>query len=77
MELWSESLRAYGTPVAIWLQSLRPIDTGVMSEVECSSFSGRIPGVVDGLSSIFANANMPNLQEVEVSDQEAIEVTRR
>ncbi len=55
----------------------RPIDTGVMSEVECSSFSGRIPGVVDGLSSIFANANMPNLQEVEVSDQEAIEVTRK
>lgn len=55
----------------------RPIDTGVMSEVECSSFSGRIPGVVDGLSSIFANANFPALQEIEVSDEEAIEVTRQ
>ena len=55
----------------------RPIDTGVMSEVECSSFSGRIPGVVDGLSTIFANANFPKLQDVEVSDEEAIKVTRQ
>jgi len=55
----------------------RPIDTGVMSEVECSSFSGRIPGVVDGLSTIFANANFPTLQDIEVSDREAIEVTRQ
>ena len=55
----------------------RPIDTGLMADVECSSFSGRIPGVVDGLSTIFASADLPNLKEIEVSDSEAIEVTRQ
>ena len=71
----TEGLRDAGCNVTPVLA--RPIDTGVMSEVECSSFSGRIPGVVDGLSTIFANANFPTLQEIEVSDGEAIEVTRQ
>jgi cysteine synthase A len=71
----TEGLREAGCNVMPILA--RPIDTGVMSEVECSSFSGRIPGVVDGLSAIFANAHFPNLQEIEVSDEEAIDVTRQ
>ncbi len=45
--------------------------------MECSSFSTRIPGVVDGLSTIFATADLPNLSQVDVSDSEAIEVTRQ
>ena len=55
----------------------RPIDTGLIAEPECCSFSSRIPGVVDGLSSIFGSADLPNVREVEVSDLEAIEVTRQ
>lgn len=55
----------------------RPVDTGLMAEPECCSFSSRIPGVVDGLSSIFGSADLPSVREVEVSDVEAIEVTRR
>ena len=70
----TEGLRDAGCNVTPVLA--RPIDTGVMCDVECSSFSGRIPGVVDGLSAIFAAADLPNLKEIEVSDGEAIEVTR-
>ncbi len=55
----------------------RPIDTGLITDVECSSFSSRIPGVVDGLSTIFATADLANVLEIEVSDSEAIEVTRQ
>jgi cysteine synthase A len=55
----------------------RPVDTGLLSDAECFSFSGRIPGVVDGLSSIFASADLANLKEIEVCDSEAIEVTRQ
>lgn len=54
----------------------RPINTGLMTDAECSSFSRRIPGVVDGLSRIFESAQLHELLEIEVSDSEAIEVTR-
>ena len=53
-----------------------PIETGLMAEVECCSFSCRIPGVADGLSSIFHQASLPDLLQVKVSDEEAIETTR-
>ncbi len=55
----------------------RPIDKGVISDAECCSFSGRIPGVADGLSTIFASTPLPGLREIDVSDSEAIEVTRQ
>ena len=55
----------------------RPIDSGLISDVECSSFSKRIPGVVDGLSEIFAESNLAEKKEVEVGDCEAIQVTRQ
>ena len=54
-----------------------PIDTGLLADVECSSFSGRIPGVVDGLSAIFDAADLEGLLEIEVADSEAIDVTRQ
>ena len=54
----------------------RPIDHGLMVEVECSSFSSRIPGVADGLSTIFQSAELKEMVEIEVSDVEAIQVTR-
>lgn len=55
----------------------KPINTGLMTEAECSSFSTRIPGVVDGLSTIFETANFSRLLEAEVSDSDAIDVTRQ
>ena len=59
----------------------RPVNTGLMTDAECSSFgqsgfSKRIPGVVEGLSRIFETASLSGLVEIEVSDSEAIDVTR-
>jgi len=47
---------------------------------ECCSFSGRIPGVVDGLSAIYTRFRAERadvLEEVDVPDAEAMEVARR
>ncbi len=44
---------------------------------ECCSFSGRIPGVVDGLSSLYAEFRRGSVVEVDVDDDEALELTRR
>ena len=55
----------------------RPINGKVTPDAECCSFSGRIPGVVDGISSIFRADLLPGLLQVEVDDEEAICVTRR
>lgn len=55
----------------------RPINSGIMTDVECCSFSQRIPGVVEGLSTIYESAKFESLIEIEVSDVDAIEVTRQ
>jgi cysteine synthase A len=45
-------------------------------EIECCSFSARIPGVVDCVSKIFTAHPMPNLEVLEIRDSAAIETTR-
>lgn len=55
----------------------RPISSGLLCDIECCSFSKRIPGVVDGMSEIFKSADLPNLMEFQISDDEAIHVTRQ
>ena len=55
----------------------RPINLYPDSEVECCSFSGRIPGVVDSISTIFREDRLPGLLTIEVQDDEAIATTRR
>lgn len=55
----------------------RPVSTRLISDAECCSFSKRIPGVVDGLSTIFRDARLPHLMQFEISDEEAIHVTRQ
>jgi len=47
------------------------------AEVECCSFSCRIPGVVDSVSTIFKPAEMPGLETIEVRDEDAIQTTRQ
>ncbi len=54
----------------------RPVETNRAIDVECCSFSHRIPGVVDGLSTIFQSMPPEPLQEVEVPDAEALEASR-
>jgi cysteine synthase len=54
----------------------KPIDVQRELEVECCSFSGRIPGVVDSLSRLFDPA-APGLVTIEVRDGDALETARR
>jgi cysteine synthase A len=55
----------------------RPVNFTGKSDVECCSFSQRIPGVVDSISTIFQRDRLPDLLTIEVRDDEAIETTRR
>jgi len=55
----------------------KPIAGNTLGELECCSFSGKIPGVLDGLSQIYRDAELPNLVEIEVDDGQALEVTRQ
>lgn len=54
----------------------KPISYEMISDVECCSFSARIPGVVDNLSTIFREEDMPTLLTIDVPDSEAIDVAR-
>ncbi len=53
-----------------------PIGTSVINDTECYSHSKRIPGVVEGLSKIYQNSILPDLEEIRIDDDEAIKVTR-
>jgi cysteine synthase A len=45
--------------------------------VEQCSFSARIPGVLDGMSHLYRPGDFESLEVVEVSDEEALQTTRR
>lgn len=51
--------------------------SGCFTEAECSSFSSRIPGVVECLSKLYRPEELPGLMEISVPDDLAIETTRR
>jgi len=54
----------------------RPIDY-LTSDPECCSFSGRIPGVVDCVSQLFREENLPGLETVEIRAEDALATARR
>src|SRR5207244_9859078 len=54
----------------------KPVNLVRVHEVECCSFSGRIPGVADALSEIFHPDRVPGLLTVEVRDEDALATTR-
>ncbi len=55
----------------------RPVDQGGSFDIECCSFSCRIPGVVECISTIFSAQAVPDVTTIEVPDLEAIETARR
>jgi cysteine synthase len=55
----------------------RPIAGSAIQDLECCSFSTRIPGVADGISKIYRPSELPGLVELDVNDLEALETTRR
>ena len=74
-------LRDHGLKVLPF--AARPIASGAsilcgdcFSSLEQCSFSSRIPGVLDGMSQIYKPAEIEHLQEIEVSDERAMAVTR-
>ena len=69
-----QGLTGGGCPVVPVLA--RPINLISTPELECCSFSARIPGVVDSISTIFREAALPGLVTVEVQDEEALSTTR-
>ena len=54
----------------------RPVNPGPSRDAECCGFSCRIPGLLDCVSSLFHEADIPGLTTIEVDDQAAIETTR-
>lgn len=54
----------------------KPVTREAVGDLECCSFSARIPGVVDELSKIFSPARLPGLEVLEVQDHDAITMTR-
>lgn len=50
---------------------------GGFGDIECCSFSQRIPGVVENLSKLYRPHEMPGLVEIDVDDELALDTTRR
>ena len=70
-----EAFREAGCPVTAWVA--RPVSgTGGLGDVECCSFSSRVPGVVEGLSRLFDQSRMPGLVELDIADDLAITTAR-
>lgn len=67
-------MRSGGCPVVPVLA--RPVNLTGTPDVECCSFSARIPGVVESISTIFDEKELPGLTTVEVEDRIAIDTTR-
>jgi cysteine synthase A len=55
----------------------RPVDLDTTREQECCSFSRCIPGVIECVSKLFHESDYPDLTTLEVSDHDAIAVTRQ
>ena len=55
----------------------RPVNLTGPPEAECCSFSARIPGVADRVSTIFNEAELPGLRKLEINDNEALATSRQ
>jgi cysteine synthase A len=55
----------------------RPVTRNTFNDAECCSFSARVPGVAEGLPTLFTAAHLPGLVEIEVDDELALDTTRR
>lgn len=55
----------------------RPVNRAGPPDAECCAFSGCIPGVVECVSTILREGDLPGMTTVEVDDERAIETARR
>jgi cysteine synthase A len=73
-----EAFKEAGCPVTPF--AARPVSGGasaLCADLECCSFSSRVPGVVDGLSKLYREAKFEGLQTINVADDLAMETARR
>lgn len=54
----------------------RPVSGKIGGDVECCSFSSRVPGVVDGLSRLYDESKLEGLLVRNIEDEEAVETAR-
>ena len=54
----------------------KPFTREAVGDLECCSFSARIPGVIDDIPKIFSPALVPGLEIIEIQDHAAIHRTR-
>ncbi len=69
------AMKDAGCPVTPF--AARPITRSAFPDVECCSFSSRVPGVVEGIASLFRESDMPGLVSVDIDDDLAIDTTRK
>lgn len=70
-----EAFLEAGCPVTPFVA--RPTVGSEPRELECCSFSSKVPGVVDGISKLFTDAKMQGLVTINVSDEVAICTARK
>jgi cysteine synthase A len=63
-----------GCPVTPFVA--RPIAGLTGSDLECCSFSARVPGVVEGMSKLYRDSKMEGTVEVDISDEVALDTAR-
>ncbi|MCI0673835.1 MAG: PLP-dependent cysteine synthase family protein [Myxococcaceae bacterium] len=63
-----------GCPVTAFVA--RPVTGTSMMDIECCSFSSRVPGVVDGLSRLYREADLGAKVELNVPDEVAVRTAR-
>lgn len=71
----AQGFASYGCNVAAF--AARPVGGASLDGAECCSFSGRIPGVVEGLSAIYSGFKASITAELDVDDGQALDVARR
>jgi cysteine synthase A len=54
----------------------RPVSGRIGGDLECCSFSSRVPGVVDGLSRLYDESKLEGLLVRNIEDEEAVETAR-
>lgn len=65
-----------GCPVQAF--AARPINSNsAISDIECCSFSTRIPGVLDGITELLSKETVPGYEVIEIDEVEAIKTTRK
>ena len=69
------AMRDAGCPVIPF--AARPVSRSAFPDIECCSFSARVPGVVEGIATLFKPDALPGLVTVEIDDELAITTTRK